>query len=135
MKEVREARHITVSIACPPDSVYAFASNPQNLLKWATGLGSSIEKTGNAWFAETPLGRTKITFAPVNDFGVLDHDVDLPSGDKLHVPMRVVPNGEGSEVTLTLIRQADMSDAKFAEDAEWVQKDLNTLKSLLEKPS
>jgi hypothetical protein len=46
--------------------------------------------------------------------------------------MRVIANGAGSEVTLTLFRQPDMSDAKFAEDAEWVARDLRRLKDVLE---
>jgi hypothetical protein len=32
----------------------------------------------------------------------LDHDVTLPSGETLSNPMRVVPNGTGSEVVFTL---------------------------------
>lgn len=30
--------HISVSINCPVDKVYEFASNPENLPKWAAGL-------------------------------------------------------------------------------------------------
>jgi hypothetical protein len=32
----------------------------------------------------------------------------------------------------TLFRRLDMSDEKFAEDAEWAKRDLNGLKKLLE---
>jgi hypothetical protein len=46
--------------------------------------------------------------------------------------VRVVPNGSGSEVIFTLFRQAGMTDAIFARDAEWVAKDLAALKALLE---
>lgn len=35
--------------------------------------------------------------------GLLDHDVELESGMVVHNPMRVVPNGEGSEFMFTLI--------------------------------
>lgn len=47
--------------------------------------------------------------------------------------MRVVPNGEGSEFTFTLIRTPDMSDAQFAEDCGAVESDLRRLKELLER--
>jgi len=47
--------------------------------------------------------------------------------------MRVVPNGEGSEFVLTLIRQPGMSDAQLAKDKAAVESDLKTLKSLLER--
>jgi hypothetical protein len=46
--------------------------------------------------------------------------------------MRVIANGAGSELIFTLFRLADMSDEKYAEDAEWVMRDLNALKQLLE---
>jgi hypothetical protein len=32
----------------------------------------------------------------------------------------------------TLFRRPDMSDEKFAENAEWVKRDLNGLKKLIE---
>jgi hypothetical protein len=47
--------------------------------------------------------------------------------------MRVFPNGEGSEVLITVFRQAGVSDEKFAEDTQWVRRDLEALKTLLEK--
>jgi hypothetical protein len=47
--------------------------------------------------------------------------------------MRVIANGEGSEVFFTLIRQPEMSGEKFAQDAQWVEKDLGILKGFLEK--
>ena len=39
--------------------------------------------------------------------------------------MRVIKNGEGSEVISTLFQTADMPDDKFAEDAKSVKQDLN----------
>jgi hypothetical protein len=79
------------------------------------------------------MGRIKIRFAEQNKFGVLDHEVVLESGVKIDNPMRVIANGEGSEIFFTLIRQPDMTDEKFAEDARWVEKDLKILKALLEQ--
>ena len=100
---------------------------------WASGLGGSIKHVNGEWIADAPFGKVKIIFAERNKFGVLDHDVMLESGAKFHNPMRVVPNGGGSEVTFTLLRQPEMSDEKFSEDARWVEKDLKTLKALLER--
>ena len=48
------------------------------------------------------------------------------------VPMRVVANGEGAEVLLTIFRQPGMSDEKFGEDTQWVRRDLEALKAILE---
>ena len=127
------ARHISVFINRAPNEVYDFASNPENLPKWATGLGGSIKNVDGEWVADSPMGKIKIRFAERNKFGVLDHDVILESGEKVHNPMRVVPSGGGSEVTFTLFRQPNVSDEKFSEDAKWVEKDLRILKELLER--
>ena len=37
----------------------------------------------------------------------------------------------GAEVLVTLFRQPGMSEAKFSADAEWVLRDLLTLKALV----
>jgi hypothetical protein len=47
--------------------------------------------------------------------------------------MRVMPNGEGSEVMLVLFRQPEMDDAAFARDAGLMQNDRLALKVLLEQ--
>ena len=124
--------HISVSIDRPADTVYEFTSNPENLPKWAAGLGDSIKNVDGDWIAESPRGRIKIKFADKNKFVVLDHDVYLPSGTKFYNPMRVFPNNDGSELIFTLYRQPDMSEQMFAEDADAVTRDLRKLKTLLE---
>jgi hypothetical protein len=127
------AKHISVSIERRAAEVYEFASNPENLPQWAGGLGGSIKKVDDEWIAEAPMGTVKVKFAEQNKFGILDHNVTLSSGAKFYNPMRVFPNNDGSEVIFTLYRQAGMSDQKFADDAGSVERDLNKLKTLLEK--
>jgi len=51
------------------------------------------------------MGRMKVKIAEKNQFGVLDHDVTLPSGVKVYNPMRVFPNNDGSELVFTLYRR------------------------------
>jgi hypothetical protein len=127
------AKHLSISIERSAAEVYEFASDPENLPQWAGGLSGSIKKIDDGWLAEGPMGTVKVNFAEPNKFGVLDHEVTLASGIKFYNPMRILPNNDGSEVIFTLYRQADMSDQQFAIDAESVQRDLNTLKSLIEK--
>jgi len=127
-----KSRHISVSINHPADQVYEFASNPENLPKWAAGLSGSIKNMNGDWIAESPMGRVKVEFAARNNLGVLDHDVTLPSGAKVYNPMRVFPNNDGSELIFTLYLRPDMSEKMFAEDAEAVTRDLEMLKTLIE---
>lgn len=128
-----ESRTLSVSIDCHHSAVYEFASDPENLPRWATGLCKSVRKSNADWIVETPQGPMKVRFAEKNDFGVLDHHVNPASGVEVYVPMRVLPNGSGSEVIFTLFRLPDMSDEKYAEDAKLVERDLRTLKKMLER--
>lgn len=129
-----KSQHISVSINRSADEVYKFVSNPENLPQWASGLsGSTIKKIAEDWIAESPMGLVKIKFADKNKFGILDHDVTLPSGETFYNPMRVFPNNDGSELVFTLYRRPDMSDQMFAEDAKAVTQDLERLKTLFEK--
>ncbi|HXV19600.1 MAG TPA: hypothetical protein VD811_01255 [Desulfuromonadales bacterium] len=133
METILPSRTLSVSIRCSPDKAYEFVTNPQNLPKWAQGLGRSVRKQGSDWMVDTPQGPMKIRFADQNRFGVMDHYVTTPSGVEVYVPMRVLANGSGSEVIFTLFRLPDMSDARYAEDMQLVERDLRTLKNLLEK--
>ena len=129
---MHDVHHISTSIARRPSDVYVFASDPRNLPRWASGLArAEVTPDGDAWVADAPFGRVRVKFAPRNSFGVMDHDVTLESGVTVHNPMRVVPNGEGSECVFTLIRQPGMSDEQLAKDKATVEKDLKTLKGLL----
>ena len=47
--------HISVSINRPADLVYELASNPENLPRWASGLGGSIKNVGGDWIAESQM--------------------------------------------------------------------------------
>ena len=89
-----ESRHLSVYIDRPMPEVYAFASDPANLPRWAAGLGSSVVREQQDWFVETPQGRVRVTFAPQNEYGVLDHEVVTPSGDTVYVPLRAIPDGD-----------------------------------------
>jgi len=127
------SRHVGISIRCPPDRVYAFASNPENLPKWASGLANGVSRLSDgSWSASSPMGPLTIRFAPPNPFGIMDHDVTLPSGKTFYNPMRVFANGTGSEVVFTLYRLDGMTDAQFETDAATIKKDLEMLKRLLE---
>ena len=133
----RPARTLSISIAAPTADVYAFISDPRRLPEWATGLGTApTSLPDGAWRVETPAGPMRVVFAPTNDFGVVDHVVSpLTGGDPVaDVPLRVVPNGTGSEVMLTVFQQPDMSDAQYAADTALVQADLERLKYALEHP-
>ena len=128
-----KSRHVSISINHPADEVYVFVSNPENLPKWAAGISGSVKNVNGDWIAESPMGRVKVKFADKNRFGILDHDVTLPSGETFYNPMRVFPNKDGSELIFTLYQRPGMSDRDFGNDEEQIKADLEKLKALIEK--
>ncbi|MBG0566776.1 SRPBCC family protein [Actinoplanes aureus] len=130
--EIPHSRHISTHIARPAQVVYDFAAEPTNLPRWAPGLCDSIAQRDGRWVAESPMGRIELTFAERNAFGVLDHDVTLPTGETFHNPMRVTPDGDGSELVFSLRRRPGVSDEDFERDAAAVLADLLALKRIVE---
>jgi hypothetical protein len=127
------SRHISTHIERSAAATYDFAADPRNLPRWAAGLaGSTVEPAGEQWVTHSPMGPVTIAFAPRNDLGVLDHDVTLPSGETVHNPLRVIPDGQGCEVVFTLRARPGMTPEDVERDAAAVATDLATLKALLE---
>jgi hypothetical protein len=130
-----QTQHVSERISRPADEVYDFASDPANVPRWASGLGTSAEQVDGRWFVDTPAGRVGVVFAPRNEYGVLDHEVTLPSGETIYMPVRVIADGKACEVVFTLRRLPEMSDEDFKRDAETIAADLTRLKRLLENGS
>ncbi|MBD8064347.1 SRPBCC family protein [Devosia sp. PTR5] len=126
------SRMVTITILRPWQEVYAFAADPANMTRWAAGLGNSFVRDGEFWVASDPGGNPiHVRFTPANAFGILDHDVHV-GGEVVHVALRVMPNGDGSEVAFLLLQERGMDDQQFRRDAAAVRKDLETLKAILE---
>ncbi len=128
------ARSFSVSIAREWRGLYEQIWRPEFFAKWAAGLAESdLRNDGDRWLANGPDGPIAIRFSPHNAFGVMDHIVQPGDGTEIHVPLRVVANGDGAEVILTLHRQPSMTDERFAADIKLINRDLRALKKLIER--
>jgi uncharacterized protein YndB with AHSA1/START domain len=128
-----ESRHLSVHIDRSVADVYDYAADPANLPAWAPGLGRSVTVVDGRLEVESPMGHVVVEFVPRNEFGVLDHDVTLPSGEVVHNPVRVIADGAGAEVVFTVRRRDGMTDAEFDTDAGAVQADLDLLRTVMEQ--
>ena len=128
------ARTFSVSIQHEWQALYERIWHPEVFTQWAAGLASSeLQQHGEIWQAQGSDGPITIRFTPRNPFGVMDHVVDPGDGNEVHVPLRVVQNGDGAEVMLTLFRQPEMSDERYAADIKLINRDLRKLKALIER--
>lgn len=132
---VTTSRHVSTFVDRPAPAVYAVAADPMRLPEWAAGLaGAGVERDGDAWETDSPMGRVRFGFVPRNDLGVLDHTVTLPTGERVLNPMRVVPvDDQTCEVVFTVRQRAGMSDDDLERDARAVARDLAALKELVER--
>jgi hypothetical protein len=121
------SHHVSRVIAASPEAVYDYASDVDNLPCWAAGLAqAAVVREGDSLFLESPMGRVEVRFVERNRFGVLDHDVTLPTGTVVTNPVRVLSHPDGAEVVFT-VRQIELDDDEFARDIELVTKDLERL--------
>lgn len=121
------SHHVSRVISASPDAVYEYASDIDNLPRWAAGLAQAeVVREGDTLFVESPMGRVEVRFVERNRLGVLDHDVTLPSGTVVTNPVRVVAHPEGAEVVFT-VRQIELDDDAFARDVAMVEADLERL--------
>ena len=128
------ARTFSVSIRHEWQALYERIWHPSVFTQWAAGLANSeLRREGETWLADGSDGPITIRFTPHNPFGVMDHFVDPGDGNEIHVPLRVIQNGDGAEVMLTLFRQPGMSDEHYAADIKLINRDLRSLKALIER--
>ena len=126
------SRNLSISVNRSVEDAYNFLCVPANFPRWASGLGKSLKKVDGEWIAETPDGPVNVRFTERNEFGILDHWVSPKPGLQIYIPLRVIANGSGCELLFTLFRLPGVTDEQFATDADWVMRDLTTLKNLLE---
>ncbi len=124
--------HISQTIEADLAAVLAIAGKPEKLPLWAAGLSAGIRRESGRWLSDSPMGTVEVRFIGPVAVGILDHDVTLPDGAVIHNPLRVLRNGEGSEVVFSIFQRRGMTDDRFRADAALVREDLSHLKKLVE---
>ena len=132
MKRLMNSKTLTVSIDAKPAHIYRFVSNPDNLPCWAVSFARKVTYKEYDWTVETLSGTALIRFVMPNTLGVMDHVITLSSGIKILNSMRVIPNGKGSEVILTVFQPDDLCSTRFESHIKATESDLLCLKQLLE---
>jgi hypothetical protein len=146
--EMLKADSLSVGIDAPPERVFAFAHRTENLCKWNSNafcldLNKNHDEADRVRFhyrVETPYGPAKMTVSSNEDLGVIDRYLSWGAeGRHVVLPSRVVPNGRGSEFTITVfhlpLSSSTSSSVPPISHEDWLslwKADLYLLKSMLE---
>lgn len=83
------------------------------------------------WSFIGPYGKSKIKFNQNKSLGILDHDyVDELSS--WHTSMRIIPNGNFSEVKIILKKPEQLTDFQFNQRVKKISKLATSMKHILE---
>jgi uncharacterized protein YndB with AHSA1/START domain len=128
------ARLATFSIHKPLRDVYEFLLRPENFARWAFVGDTKMTSLGDGdWAVETSVGPRILRFADRNRDFVLTHSArNLPTDTPSIIPMRLMANGDGTELIYVFMPRPALSEAEWVSMIEWVTADLGALTSYLE---
>ena len=133
MNKIARSTIKSVDIQAAPDKVFAFLSDAVNWPEYAIVNLRSVSPGQNGWFkAVTKFGEGELKVNPVKEFGILDHTWKDPQAS-WQVYSRVVPNGDGSTVMMTLFQPPVMDDQQFDHAMKEMDTEMNKLKEILER--
>ncbi len=86
----------------------------------------------DGWWSFTgPHGKSKLKFNENKSLGILDHKY-IDEESVWDVPMRVVSNGDFSEILITLNKPDELSDEQFNKRVEEIGELVNNMKQIIE---
>ncbi|MDO7722568.1 MAG: hypothetical protein MUP75_03865 [Nitrosopumilus sp.] len=86
----------------------------------------------NGWWSFIgPYGKSKVKFNQNKSLGILDH-VYVDEESSWQIPMRVISNGDFSEVVIILKKPEQLTDIQFDERVEKINKLATSMKKILE---
>lgn len=133
MEKIFRSAIKSVDVAASPEKVDDFVSNLLNWPQFAIVNLRSVTPGNDGWFdAVTRFGRGQLRMLPVKELGIFDHIWKDPQAS-WRVFARVVQNGEGSTVMMTLFQPPVMTDAQFDQAMRDMDVEMNKLKEIMER--
>lgn len=123
---VEKSRTITFTVDRKTGEVFdAILNLPRKMFP------DAIKHDDGWWMFEGPFGKARLKFREDEKLGILDHIYE-DSEAKWNVPMRVVSNGDFSEVIITLFKPTHFSDELFNERMKEMEKIVQQMKQAIE---
>jgi hypothetical protein len=120
----------TISIAATPAAVVDVVREPTTLPTWAPDFARAIRPDGDRWLVDNGAAEVSVRFRVSADHGA----VDLVTADdpRRGAFLRVLPNGDGSELLFTLFFPAGTPEPAVVAQMETVEGELATIRTLAE---
>jgi hypothetical protein len=83
------------------------------------------------WFFTGPHGKSRLKFNENKSLGILDHQY-VDDESRWNVPMRVVSNGDFSEVVITLNKPDELTDEQFDKRMSEIGEMMVSMKNIIE---
>lgn len=83
------------------------------------------------WSFIGPYGKSKVKFNQNKSLGILDHEY-IDEESSWNIPMRIIPNGDFSEVIIILKKPEQLTDFQFNQRVEKISKLATSMKKILE---
>lgn len=121
-------RSRTISVTVKRTTGDAFDS----ILQIAPKMMPDAKINDDGWWSFTgPHGKSRLKFNENKDFGILDH-LYVDEESSWDVPMRVVSNGNFSEVVITLNKPDEISDEQFDQRMSEIGEMVVSMKNIIE---
>ena len=94
----------TIAIAAPPETVLDLVGDPRNLPRWAPAVAeakSDPRDDGDGWVVDTGSAELRRHIPVSREHGTVDY-LAKPGAER-GLFTRVVPNGDGSQLTFTFV--------------------------------
>lgn len=122
------SRTRTISITVKKKTGDAFDA----ILQAPPKMMPDAQLNNDGWWSFTgPFGKAKLKFKENKSQGILDH-LYVDQDATWDVPMRVISNGDYSEVVITLNKPHELDDIQFDERVAEIGEMFNTMKNIIE---
>lgn len=128
-----KAKTLNSTIRCSPTQAIEFLSDVQNLPTWHRSFCRSVEKGPEGWRVQTHRSKISVRVLRDDRSGVVDFLFRFAPDFEWLVPTRVLPNGDGSEIILTLIQPDGTSETDYQRHLQWGFEALRELRKKLEQ--
>ncbi|MFA5975121.1 MAG: RNA-binding protein [Elusimicrobiota bacterium] len=128
MRNTLRSKTLTASLPHDVQALFAKIADPDSLPQWHPNACRSIRRENGQILAESPRGPMGIRLIRDDRALLVDLIMCLSEGIEFTTSIRLLQNGSGSEIIMTMIQPQGLSDSTFNEQVHWAENALRGLR-------